>query len=115
MANQLGNFGKSTATIDTAVSTTVTDVVDCVKNGPPGGLQMPAVFAGVAITFQVSTTPGGTFQVFHKDGSAVSITVANSLYIWLDPAIFYCVKYMKLVSGSAEADTTAIEVVHRNT
>lgn len=115
MGSQAGIFGKSTATIDTAVSTTVTDVVDCVKRGPPCGLQMPATFVGTAITFQVAITPTGTYQAFHKDGSAYSITVANSLHIWLDPAVFYGIKYMKLVSGSAEANATAIEVVHRNT
>jgi len=115
MGNQAGIFGKSTATIDTAVSTTVTDAINCVKNGPPCGLQMPATFAGTAITFQVATTLTGTYQAFHKDGAAYSITVANSLHIWLDPVVFYGLKYIKLVSGSAEANATAIEVVHRNT
>lgn len=115
MATGLGNFGKTAATIDTAVSATVSDVIDCIKRGPPGGLQMPAAFTGTAITFQVATTEEGTYQAFHKDGSAVSVTVANSLYIWLDPSIFYCVKYMKLVSGSTEAANREIEVVHRNT
>ena len=113
MGNQLGNFGKTTATIANAATTS--DEVDCVKNGPPAGLQMPAAFDGTTMTFTVATTSGGTFQNSYKDGADVSLTVAAAKFIWLDPAIFYNVKYMKLVSGSSETAARSIEVVHRNT
>lgn len=113
MGNQIGNFGKTTATIANAATTS--DEIDCIKNGPPAGLQMPAAFTGTTMTFTVATTSGGTFQALHKDGAAVSVTLANSLFIWLDPAIFYCIKYIKLVSGSTEGAERSIEVVHRNT
>lgn len=113
MGNQLGLFNKTTATIP--ISTTTSDVIDCVSKGPPAALQMPAAFTGTTVSFLCATTETGTFQALYDAGANVSLTVAASKYVRLDPAIFYCIKYMKIVSGSSEAAEREIEVVHRET
>ncbi len=115
MASQAGMFGSSAPSIDTTVSTTVFSVVDCIKNGPMGILHFPSTFAGATITFQVAQTSDGTFQTLQSGGSDVSVTVTVDKSAVLDPSIFYAVKYCKIVSASAEANGTTINIDHRAT
>lgn len=113
MSEQYGMFGQTTATI--AISTTTSNVIDCVRNGPMANLLMPAAFTGTTITFLISNEEGGTYVALHKDGSDVSVAVAASKGVWLDPFIFYGLKYIKIVSGSTEVAARTITVVHRET
>lgn len=78
------------------------------------GLMMPAAFTGVAITFLVSLTTGGTFNALTKDdGSAYSVTVAASKYVALDYTKFAGVRYVKIVSGSSEGADRTVNLVAR--
>src|SRR5574343_182709 len=107
------NLRSVTATITVATSTTVSAAVDlagCVLVG----IQMPATFTGTALTFQAATTLTGTYQaVYGTGGSAVSYTVANSRFIAVDPAALMGVRFLKVVSGSAEGANRDIELIVR--
>lgn len=72
------------------------------------GLITDAAIDSTAITFTVSTTVDGTYVPLHAPGgSAVSVTVAASRAIYLDPLIFGPWRFIKLVGGTAQdgADT----------
>lgn len=75
------------------------------------GIQLPAAFTGTAITFQGSVD-GTTYQPVYStiSGTALSYTVAQGRYIAIDPAPFYGLAYIKLVSGSSEGGARAFFV-----
>lgn len=102
------NYNK-TAIIDISASTTISEAID-LGGDALAGLIMPSAFTGTAITYQVSNDKEGTYVVLNDDaGNAVSTTVAPSKAITLNPTTFYGWRYIKLVSGSAEAaDRTII-------
>lgn len=71
------------------------------------GLVCPATVDGTSVTFTAATTSGGTFKTLkNSSGSTISYTIANSSYIALNPADFYGVRYLKLVTSAAGADRT---------
>lgn len=78
-------------------------------------LGMPAAFTGTAMKFKASSTADGTFTIVKDDGGTdVSITVGTSRWIGLQQAVrekLAAFRYLKLVSGSAEAAARTIEVV----
>lgn len=113
MGRQYGEFGSSTATIPSGLTTS--DTIDCLVQGPPAELHMPAAFDGATVTFQNALTNGGTYLTMRKDGADVSVTVTVSRAIWLDPSIFYAAKYLRIVSASIESAARTIEVNHHNT
>ncbi len=113
MGRQYGAFGSSTATIPSGSNTS--DTIDCLVQGPPAELHMPAAFDGATLTFQNALTAGGTYLIMRKDGADVSVTVTASRAIWLDPSIFYAAKYLRIVSASTETAERTIQVNHRNT
>lgn len=75
------------------------------------GVQLPAAFTGTALTFQGSVD-GVTYQAVYSttSGTALSYTIAQARYIAIDPAPFYGLAYIKLVSGSTEAGARAFFV-----
>ena len=77
------------------------------------GLRLPANFDGTAITFTECDTSDGTFLPVYAAGgaSAYSITVGTSRYVPVDPAVFYGIAYVKLVSGTAQDPATTITLV----
>jgi hypothetical protein len=102
-----------TATITVATSTTVSAAVD-LHGCALVGIQLPATFTGTALTFQAATTLTGTYQaVYGTGGSAVSYTVAQGRFIALDPATLRGIRFLKVVSGSAEGANRDIELVVR--
>lgn len=77
-------------------------------------IQTPAALTGVAFTFQVADTLAGTYAALYDDaGVAVSVTVAASRVIYLDPTIFAGFQFVKVVSGSAEGASRVITLFSR--
>jgi hypothetical protein len=74
------------------------------------GLYLPAALTGTAITFQASSTSGGTYLDVYNSAGQVSYTVAPSRYIAIDPKDFQGMIYLKLKSGSAEGAARTITV-----
>lgn len=72
------------------------------------GLYVSALTTATTCTFTVSSTSGGSFYTLQdKDGNAYTVTLTASRYIWLDPAIFSGVEYVKIVlntTGSLTAN-----------
>lgn len=97
------------AVITIANSTTVSAAVD-LAGTTLHGLILPAALTGVAMTFQMSDTLAGTYvAVQNLSGASHSVTVAASKFVPVDPNIFAGIRFLKLVSGSAEAaDRTII-------
>ena len=66
------------------------------------GITMPAAWTAAALTFQVSTDGGVTFNEMNSSaGSAVSFTVAASQYIAVDPTLWRGVNAVKVRSGTS--------------
>ena len=99
------------AVITVATSTTISSAVDT-EGMIPCGIVTPGTLTGTSITFQGSID-GVTFVPIYKDGAAYSITVAASQYVYVNPLVFLGLRYIKLVSGSAEAANRTLWVVAR--
>lgn len=64
-------------------------------------IQMPAAWTAANITFQASTTDGGTLQDVYDDaGTEVTVTAAASRFITLSPATSIAYRFLKLRSGT---------------
>jgi hypothetical protein len=110
------NNVRDTATATIALSGTVSDAVALEGSMVPVGILTPAALTGTAMTFQGSLD-GVTYRAVNNvGGSALTITVAAAKAIGFDAGTATCLmawKYIKLVSGSAEAAERAITVVLR--
>jgi hypothetical protein len=101
-----------TFTVTIAESGTVSTAADLV-GARLVAIITPGTLTGTAMTFQGSVD-NSTFVAVHNDlGAAISATVAASRYIVLDPADFAGIRYIKVVSGSAEAAARTITLVAR--
>lgn len=100
-----------TATI--AAGQTVSDVIDLGRANALVGIQMPGTFVGTSLTFQASADGSTYVALYDRDGQAVSVVVSTSRYIYLDPAIFAGVPYLKVVSGATETGGAALSLVVR--
>jgi hypothetical protein len=91
---------------------TVSDAIN-LNNRTLLGLQF-ATFTGVAVTFQGSSD--GITYVAVKDtaGASVSFTVASDTYVVIQPAILAGLKFVKLVSGSAEGANRTVTAIGRH-
>lgn len=67
------------------------------------GLQTPAAFTGVAITFQASHDNTTFAAVTKVNGDPYALTVAASKYVIIPPIDLCGARFIKVVSGSAEA------------
>ena len=78
------------------------------------GVFVPSAFTGTAISFEASSTLAGTY-VAVKDGlgASVSMTVAAGQYILIDPALMAGVRFLKVVSGSAEGAARVLTLAAR--
>jgi hypothetical protein len=77
-------------------------------------LLMPATFTGTAVTFQVAESADGTYRALTDSaGAAVSVTVAASKAVALNPTTFLGVRHIKVVSGSAEGGARTVTLVTR--
>lgn len=66
------------------------------------GVQLPAALTGTALSFQASTDIAGTFTDVYNAAGKISITVAASRWVTLDPKDFQGLQFIKIVSGSTE-------------
>lgn len=101
-------LGGATYTKTTTISSgqTVSAEID-LGGTTPVALITPAALTGTTVTFQAATTTGGTFNTVMKDGATLSVTVAASRFVVLQPSDFAGVRFLKVVSGSSEgADRT---------
>ena len=104
---RLANF---TATI--AISATVSDAID-LGGASLNAIVTPLALTGTTMTFQGSHD-GTTYNaIYDTAGAAVTVTVAASRFIPLAPSDFSGVRYIKVVSGSAEAAARSITLVGR--
>lgn len=77
------------------------------------GMQTPASMTGTAITFKASAD-NSTFVVVKKiDGSTYSMVTASSQYYVIPPADLAGIRYLKVVSGSAETGAKIISLMVR--
>lgn len=107
------NTQTTTAVITIATSTTVSAAVS-LEGVTILGIITPAALTGTALTFQVSDAVAGTYvQLYDSTGAAVSVTVAASRAFYLDPAIFAAWRFVKFVSGTAEAANRTFTVLTR--
>ena len=101
--------------VSIATSAQTSTAIDLSSRGLVG-FQMPSAFTGTTVTF-VGThdDENGTYQaLYNSDNTAFSITVAVDRQYVLCPSDFLGVRYVKFVSGSAEAASRSIVVTTRS-
>lgn len=110
----LGQFPPIEVVTSVAIANgqTVSDAVD-LGGLRPIALVTPAALTGTAFTFQASVDGSTYVAVYDSSGSAVSVTVSTSRYIVLSPTTFAGIRFLKVVSGSAEGGARTIQVVAR--
>jgi hypothetical protein len=77
---------------------TALDVFGCVLSA----IEIPSAFTGTTISFKGSIDGTTYSPVYDKIGALYSVAVGTSRIIVLDPTITYGLRYIKIVSGSAE-------------
>jgi hypothetical protein len=78
------------------------------------GFHMPAAFTGTSLKILTATSSGGTFQNVLEQGIDYSITVAAGKYVPIENlAIVAGIKFIKIVSGSAEGADRVITLAVR--
>jgi len=97
-----------------AAGATVSSAVD-LKYKTLCGIQLPAAFTGVVLSFQTATTLAGTYQNMYQNGVIYQQTVTQGTYVILTPSIFAGVQYIKIVSGTAEGAARTLELNVRPT
>jgi len=78
----------------------------------PVVLLMPGTFTGTSVSFQGSFD-GSAYQAVNISGAAYAETVAASKDVALDPSMFAGLRFIKVVSGSAEGGARSVGVVMR--
>jgi len=75
------------------------------------GIQMPSSFTGPSLKFQAATSSGATMQTLADGtGSDISKTISAAKYLALDPATLRGVRFLNVVSASAEAAGRSITI-----
>ncbi len=97
----MGSLGRA-ATVTIANGATVSNAID-VADSQIVGVFLPAALTGVALTFQGSVD-NNTFNAITKvDGTAYTLTIAAAKYVMIPPNDLGGVRFLKVVSGTAEA------------
>lgn len=108
----MGAIGRA-GTVTIASSGTVSNAID-LGEGVLVGIQMPAAFTGIALTFQASDSLAGTYNAVTSISAAYSVTVAAAKYVSISPNDLAGVRFIKVVSGSAEGADRDIILMVRN-
>jgi hypothetical protein len=107
----------STATIHPctiANGQTVSNAVDLGENGICG-LIIPASFTGTTIKFQTSDDLAGTYQsLTNTDGTDFTVQVAAGKNNIIRPINLAGWRFVKVVSGSAEAADRIVKIMARH-
>lgn len=94
----------SSATTSSAITLTGRTVV---------GLDVSALTTATSCTFTVSTAVDGTYRTLtDKDGTDFTVTLAAGDWIYLDPAVFASVEFLKIVLNTSGSLTASL--IHRN-
>ena len=104
------NLSYDITSVSIANTGTVSTPITCDRGRIPLAIVTPAALTGTTFTFQGSAD-GSTYNNLYYEGTAYSVTVSTSRHIALDRRAFEGVKYMKVVSGSAEGGIRVIGVV----
>jgi len=102
-----------TVLIDISSSTTVSEPVDC-EGMDLVAIVTPAALTGVAFTFQGSVDDTTYNSITDDAGTAISVTVAASRWVAIGNTLLKSLRglrYLKVVSGSAEAADRTIGLV----
>lgn len=104
----------SSTTVTIASSGTTSGAID-LGEWLIAGIITPSALTGTAFTFTASDTEDGTYNACHdSSGTAISVTVAASRHVLIEPQTFAGARWLKIVSGSAEGAARNITVVlHR--
>ena len=89
-------------TVTIANGGTVSNGVD-LGDAQLAGIILPAAFTGVALTFQGSHDGVTYFAVTKLDGTTLTAVVAPAKYVQVPIDALQGVRFLKVVSGSAEA------------
>ncbi len=78
------------------------------------GLYIPSAFTGTSLKIQASPDGVAAFQTVQSAGADYSLTVAPSKYVPVENlAVLAGVRFVQLVSGSAEAAARSISLATR--
>ena len=104
-----GALPKAALTVTIANGQTVSTAAD-LAGASICGVWLPAAFTGTTLTFQASRTVDGTYGAVQ----GVSLTpVAAGQFVPVDPTKFYGVRFVKVVSGSAEGAARSVILATR--
>lgn len=94
-----------------AATETTSNAVD-LRAGTLVALEIPSTFDGTTLTFQAAEVVDGAagtyYAIYDAEGNQLTVTTAASRRVNFSPTDFLGIKYMKLVSGSAQATTSTI-------
>lgn len=74
------------------------------------GVQFPATFTGTTVTFTMSDSFAGTYVPVYNSAGAISYTIAQARYYAIDPKDFHGIRFLKIVSGSAEGGARTVKL-----
>lgn len=104
------NLSYDSTTVTIASTATVSAVLTLDRGRIPLALVTPAALTGTTFTFQASAD-GSTYVQIYYESTAYSVTVSTSRHIALDRRAFEGVRYVKIVSGTAEGALRTIGVI----
>ena len=90
---------------------TTSDTITMEPGRIPVALELPAALTGTTLTFKAATAAAGTPVALYYESTQYSVTVAPSRYVSLNRAACEGVKYLQIVSGSAESAARTINVM----
>lgn len=102
------NLRESQVTI--ASSGTVSTSIAMENNRIPVAIVTPAALTGTSLTFNASFD-GSTFFPVYYESTAYSLTTSTSRFHSLNRVAFEGVKFIQVVSGSAEGASRIIKVI----
>ncbi len=108
----MGSLGRG-PTVTIASGQTVSNGVD-IHDAVVVGIITPAALTGVALTFQGSHDNVTYKAVTKVDGTAYTVTVAASKYVVIPSNDLGGMRFLKVVSGTAELADRDIILVLRN-
>lgn len=92
---------------------TSNEAIDLGK-GAVVGFLLPAVVTSTAMTILACDTATGTFlDVYSRDGTQYSITVAANRAVMIPPADLAGIRFIKIKMGSAEGQDIIVRCIER--
>ena len=99
-----------------SVSVSGTDpsaAIDCTRY-QLGAIGTPGTLTSTSLSFQVSIDGTNYLTLMEVGGaSAYTVTVSTSDFVPVNPQVFACAQYVKIVPGSSEGSARTITYVQR--